>query len=598
MPALLPPRVDRDRRLHFTHAHVPALADGRGAELLPFQSGIGPVVLLQHAGQRAAGAGELAVVARPDAGGEIVRVVEERELHEVLEPRQRHRHQDGHEQLGGRELVLADPFSVPVMAQRGLRRYAVDQRRLHRLGVGAIVAADAPALADDLQPCLARLGHQVQRGLRLVHHQGPQRLVGRVRAARIHHLPAIHLRGDHRHQAVQGRAGCGHALQAGALVRGEPELRVREALGDLLQLAVVVPVVDPGPVAPSALEAGAGQTAARGDGASRIRGTGHGDDGHPVIGRQRRDALAEPFHLLDEPRVGAGREEAADHGGVRRRGEGVPFEDPGTPDEVRAGEVDHRDAPDEVHRGDDGGEPGGHERVAPEALSRHHVGDDLALDGRLVAALEMIAGALGLEEVLLRLQPGLGDLLADLVQEVLGVVGEDPGDVLHHVLAVRESLVRPGQRLPHLVAGGESGFDILLPGGGNVEQLHALVGGTGHRAVLAGGGRPPLAADEVADGQLPPRRQLAVAEEVGPQRFDVRVGQHPGEERVPGAALRVTRRERVGSELAALVERADRGLQFLVDEGRHGAGHTGGAPGRQVSHRCSDRPPINDQTVL
>ena len=66
-----------------------------------------------------------------------------------------------------------------------------------------------------------------------------------TRAARIRHLPAVHLGGDHRHQAIQRRARGGDAVQAGALVRGEPELRVGESLGDPRQLGVVVSVVHP-----------------------------------------------------------------------------------------------------------------------------------------------------------------------------------------------------------------------------------------------------------------------------------------------------------------------------------------------------------------
>src|SRR5437660_11783854 len=68
MPALLPPRVDGEGSLYLSHAHVPAFADGGGAEFLPLQRRIGAVVLLEHSRERPPRARELAVVARPDAG--------------------------------------------------------------------------------------------------------------------------------------------------------------------------------------------------------------------------------------------------------------------------------------------------------------------------------------------------------------------------------------------------------------------------------------------------------------------------------------------------------------------------------------------------
>src|SRR3954463_1364905 len=114
VPALLTPSVDGDGRGDLADAHVAALADGRGAEFLPLERAVGAVVLLDHAGEGPAGAGQLLVVAGPDRGGEVVRIVEQREAHERFEIRQRHGDEDGHEQLGGGELVLFDALPVPV----------------------------------------------------------------------------------------------------------------------------------------------------------------------------------------------------------------------------------------------------------------------------------------------------------------------------------------------------------------------------------------------------------------------------------------------------------------------------------------------------
>src|SRR5207237_219078 len=140
--------------------------------------------------------------------------------------------------------------------------------------------------------------------------------------------------------------------------------------------------------------------------------------------------------------------------------------------------------------------------------------------------------------------------------------------------------VGPGEGLPDLVTGRHRGLDVLLAGGGHVEELHALVGRTGHGRVLARSGRSPFAGDEVADRQLPARRQLAVAEDVGAQRLDVGVAHHAREEGVVRAPIRVARGQRVGSDLGAFVERADGGFEALVYEGGHGAAYISTGPRR------------------
>src|SRR5256885_3734160 len=57
VPALLTPSVDGDGRRDLSDAHVPALANRRGPELLPLEGAVGAVVLLDHSGEGAAGAG-------------------------------------------------------------------------------------------------------------------------------------------------------------------------------------------------------------------------------------------------------------------------------------------------------------------------------------------------------------------------------------------------------------------------------------------------------------------------------------------------------------------------------------------------------------
>ena len=302
-----------------------------------------------------------------------------------------------------------------------------------------------------------------------------------------------------------------------------------------------------------------------------------------MIGGQRGDAFPEALHLLDEARVRAGGEERADHGGVGERREGVPLQDPRAAGEIRTGQVDRRNAPDEVHRGHDHREARREPRVAPVALPREHVRDHLALDGGLEAAFQVVAGALRLEEVLLRLQPRLGDLLADLVQVLLGEVVQDARDVLHHLLAVREPLLGPGEGFPYLVAVGEGGLHVLLPAGRHVEELDAAVGRRGHLRVLARGGGAPLARDVVPDGRLRLAglfrdAVLCVAKQVPAQRLDVLLRHLAREQRIGGPPLGVACSERIGAQLPALVEGADVGLQLRVDE-RH--------PGPPVSGRPS-----------
>ena len=243
--------------------------------------------------------------------------------------------------------------------------------------------------------------------------------------------------------------------------------------------------------------------------------------------------------------------------------------------------MDHRDAPDEVHRCDDGREAGGEPGVAPVLLASEHVGDHLALDGRLEAPFQVIAGALGLEEVLLGLEARLGDLLPDLVQVLFGEVVQDASDVLHHLLAVGEAFVRPRQRLPHLVTGCERRFHVLLARGGHVEELDAAVGGARHLGVLARGGSAPFARDEVADHDLLRiagllgDALLRVAEEVLAESLDVRLGHLPREQAERGAAVGVAGGERIGPELPFFVERSDGGAELVVYERHRGLSVTG-----------------------
>src|SRR5438094_9679997 len=76
---LLAPRIDGEGRPDFSDAHVPALADGARAELLPLERAVGAVVLLDHARKGPPRPGQLAIVAGPDAGRQIMRVVEQGE---------------------------------------------------------------------------------------------------------------------------------------------------------------------------------------------------------------------------------------------------------------------------------------------------------------------------------------------------------------------------------------------------------------------------------------------------------------------------------------------------------------------------------------
>src|SRR5580704_12162164 len=109
MAALLAAAEHAYRRLRIADARVAALSDAAGAELLPLEGAVGAVVLLEHPAERATRSIELCVIARPQAGGQVVRIDHQREADEVVERADLadladlHGHQDRHEELGGGE---------------------------------------------------------------------------------------------------------------------------------------------------------------------------------------------------------------------------------------------------------------------------------------------------------------------------------------------------------------------------------------------------------------------------------------------------------------------------------------------------------------
>src|SRR5260370_6796175 len=144
--AFLPPAEHRDRGGGVAHACVATLADSTGTKLFPLEGAVGPVVLLQHSGKRPACLPQLGVVARVDAGGEIVGVDLETEAYEFLIRSHGHRDQNGHEELSRRkrDLLL---FPVPIDTHTQLRGHPAKDNGRGDFGmIGIFVARDPSAL--------------------------------------------------------------------------------------------------------------------------------------------------------------------------------------------------------------------------------------------------------------------------------------------------------------------------------------------------------------------------------------------------------------------------------------------------------------------
>ena len=199
----------------------------------------------------------------------------------------------------------------------------LEDDRLHRLGVLAVVAVRAPSLADDRHPGLFFASATMSTSVCALWTMSGLRTLSLGGLARIRHPPAVHLLVDQPQERVEGLPRGGDAVERGALVRAEAADGVGEAHRDLLEVLGRIPVVDVGPVAAAALEAEPVEAAAGLDLRGGLGRAGHRHDRHPPVGGQLGDALAEALHLLDVGRVGAGGDHHPDHRGVgdrRRRG--------------------------------------------------------------------------------------------------------------------------------------------------------------------------------------------------------------------------------------------------------------------------------------